>query len=254
MRKMRTTWPMSIYLLYWMDRLPSLGGNSSRARNHVHTVHYVYAYLFFKEKGSIHIVQSARCLFILFVFYNLYIYIVRLSSTMIHCVTTHFPFLLLSLLPSFFIMKNYICPKKNSVIYLSFYCVSISPLQAVNCIPWAVKICFVSVKSLSQMFMSHIRKCMFRLCVYLLGIYQSFYVQTCFWFVYNCNDWPKGFSQWFCIVKHSSDEMEKKKRAIWFSFLIKKMFFFVFSPLDVLPCRSNSFRQNFIAFIMSHHI
>ena len=43
----------------------------------------------------------------------------------------------------------------------------------------------VSVKSLSQMFMSHIRKCMFRLCVYLLGIYQSFYVQMCFWFVYN---------------------------------------------------------------------
>lgn len=51
------------------------------------------------------------------------------------------PFLLLSLLLFLFFMKKYICPKKNSVIYLSCYHVSISPLQAVNCIPWAVKIC-----------------------------------------------------------------------------------------------------------------
>lgn len=65
-----------------------------------------------------------------------------LLSTMIYCVTTHFPlFVVVPFTFFFFIMKKYICPKRSSVIYLSCYRVSISPLQAVHCIPRAVKIC-----------------------------------------------------------------------------------------------------------------
>lgn len=58
---------------------------------------------FLKEKESIHIVQSARCLFILF-FVCFIIYTFTLSgllSTMIYCVTTHFP--LFVVLFSFFL-------------------------------------------------------------------------------------------------------------------------------------------------------
>lgn len=72
---------------------------------------------------------------VLFVFYNLYINIVRLSSTMIYCVTIQVP-LSRFFSPSVLFMKIYICPKKqNSVIYLSFYHVSIFTLEAVNRIP-----------------------------------------------------------------------------------------------------------------------
>lgn len=111
-----------------------------------------------------------------------------LLSTMIYCVTTHFPpFLLLSLYFLFFFFYHeeiYLSKEKQCYLFVMLPCKYKSStsckLHSLSC-----KNLLVSVKSLSQMFMSHIRKCMFRLCVYLLGIYQSFYVQKCFWFVYN---------------------------------------------------------------------
>lgn len=146
-----------------------------------------------------------------------------LLSTMIYCVTTHFPlFVVVPLLSFFFIMKKYICPKRSSVIYLSCYHVSISPLQAVlhslSC-----KNLLVSVKSLSQMFMSHIRKCMFRLCVYLLGIYQSFYVQKCFLvclqlIITDQRDFLNGFTKHYKSCNTAVMKCKRKKRAICFSF------------------------------------
>lgn len=157
----QTTWPMSIYLLYWMDRPPNHQGNCPRARNHVHTVHCVYAYLFLKKK-EVYIQFSLLDVYLYcFMFYNLYIYNVRLTIyhdiLYYHSFSRHFVDVpLLSFF--FFNMKKYICPKRNSVIYLSCYHVSISPLQAVNCIPPSCKNPLLSVKSLSQMFMLHIRK------------------------------------------------------------------------------------------------
>lgn len=117
-----------------------------------------------------------------FVFYNLYIYIVRLSSTMIYCVTTHFPPLFVVVPFTFFFFYHeeiYLSKEKQCYLFVMLPCKYKSStsckLHSLSC-----KNLLVSVKSLSQMFMSHIRKCMFRLCVYLLGIYQSFYVQKCF--------------------------------------------------------------------------
>lgn len=143
---------------------------------------------FLKKKGSIHIVQSARCLFILFFCVCFIIYTFTMSgllSTMKYCVTTHFPLLLLSLLRSFFYHEEiYLSKEKQCYLFVLLQCKYKSSasckLHSLSC-----KNLLVTVKSSSQMFMSHICKCMFRLCVYLLGIYQSFYVQTCFWFVYN---------------------------------------------------------------------
>lgn len=83
-----------------------------------------------------------------------------LLSTMIYCVTTHFPFfLLLSLYFLFFYHEEiYLSKEKQCYLFVMLPCkYAVSPLQAVNCIPWAVQICLFSIKSLSQMFMSHIR-------------------------------------------------------------------------------------------------
>lgn len=123
-----------------------------------------------------------------------------LLSTMIYCVTTHFPtlFLLLSLLLSFFIMKKYICPKRSSVIYLSCYRVSISPLQAVNCIPWAVKIClFLSNLYHRCLCHTYVNACLGCVFIYWEYINHFMYRSVSGLFTTH-NNWPKGFSQWFC--------------------------------------------------------
>lgn len=182
----------------------------------------MYAYLFFKEKGSIHIVQSARCLFILFVFYNLYIYIVRLSPTMIYCVTTHFPFLLLSLLLSFFIMKKYICPKKSSVIYFSWYRVSISPLQAVNCIPWAVKIClFLSNLYHRCLCHTYINACLG--CVFIYWEYISHFMYRSVSGLFTTiitdqRDSLNGFAEEHCKWCNTAVVKQKRKKESQFCF------------------------------------
>lgn len=107
-----------------------------------------------------------------------------LLSTMVYCVPLISPLLLLSLLLSFDHEEIYLSKEKQCYLFVMLSCKYKSSasckLHSLSC-----KNLLVAVKSLSQMFMSHIRKCMFRLCVYLLGIYQSFYVQKCFWFVYN---------------------------------------------------------------------
>lgn len=123
-----------------------------------------------------------------------------LLSTMIYCVTTHFPilFLLLSLLLSFFIMKKYICPKRSSVIYLSCYRVSISPLQAVNCIPWAVKIClFLSNLYHRCLCHTYVNACLGCVFIYWEYINHFMYRSVSGLFTTH-NNWPKGLSQWFC--------------------------------------------------------
>lgn len=123
-----------------------------------------------------------------------------LLSTMIYCVTTHFPpFLLLSLyfLFFFFIMKKYICPKRSSVIYLSCYHVSISPLQAVNCIPWAVKIClFLSNLYHRCLCHTYVNACLGCVFIYWEYINHFMYRSVSGLFTTH-NNWPKGFSQWF---------------------------------------------------------
>lgn len=193
-----------------------------------------------------------------FVFYNLYIYIVRLSSTMIYCVTTHFPlFVVVPFTFFFFITKKYICPKKNSVIYLSCYRVSISPLQAVNCIPWAVKIClFLSNLYHRCLCHTYVNACLD--CVFIYWEYiNHFMYRSVFWFVYNYNNWPKGFSQWFLqksIVKGATQQWwngKEKKSHFVFLFLFWS---FTFSPLGLSSQGDNNFRRNSIAFILSHPI
>lgn len=88
----QTTRHMSSYFLFWMYR-PCLLRETV-----VCPYCTLYAYLFLK-KGSIHIVQFARCLFILylFVFYNLYSYVVKL--TIYHCIPHYHSFPVLLLLP-----------------------------------------------------------------------------------------------------------------------------------------------------------
>jgi len=135
----------------------------------------VYAYLFFKEKGSIHIVHSVRCLFILFVFYNLYIYIVRLSSTVIHCVTTHFHFSLLFLLLFFFNHEElYLSKEKQCYLFVILLC-KYSPLQAVNCIPYAVKIClFLSNLYHRCLCHTYVNACLG--CVFIYWVYINHFM------------------------------------------------------------------------------
>lgn len=108
-----------------------------------------------------------------------------LLSTMIYCVITHFPFFVVVPFTLFFIMKKYICPKRSSVIYLSCYHVSISPQQAVNCIPRAVKIClFLSNLYHRCLCHTYVNACLG--CVFIYWKYIShFMYRKCFWFVYN---------------------------------------------------------------------
>uniref|UniRef100_A0A0E9X646 Uncharacterized protein n=1 Tax=Anguilla anguilla TaxID=7936 RepID=A0A0E9X646_ANGAN len=82
---------------------------------------------FLIKKGSIHIVQSARCLFILCLFYNLYIYNVWLT---IYHVILYFP-------------------KRSSVIYYEVQCYHVKykssascKLQSVSCINLLIDVTF----------------------------------------------------------------------------------------------------------------
>lgn len=172
-------------------------------------------------------------------------------------------FLLLSLLLSFFYHEEiYLSKEKQCYLFVMLPCKYKSSTSckshSLSC-----KNLLVSVKSLSQMFMSHIRKCMFRLCVYLLGIYQSFYVHKVFLvclqlIITDQRDSLNGFANehW---MQHSSDVMDemmkwkRKKRAICFSFLVLWLFL-SFSPLDLFPHGDDNFRHYSIAFILSHHI
>lgn len=172
MMKMRTqtTWPMSIYLLYWMDRPPQTLGRQSQGKEPCPYCTLCVCLFIFQEKKEVYIQFSLLDVYLYcFVFYNLYIYNVRLTIyhdiLYYHSFSRHFVDFTF-----FFNMKKYICPKRNSVIYLSCYHVSISPLPAVNCIPPSCKNPLLSVKSLSQMFMSHIRKMHVLGCVF---IYQE---------------------------------------------------------------------------------
>lgn len=139
--------------------------------------------IYFLKKKEVYIQFSLLDVYLyFFVFYNLYIYNVRL--TIYHDILCYhsFPplFLLLSLLLSFFYHEEiYLSKEKQCYLFVMLPCKYKSSTSckshSLSC-----KNLLVSVKSLSQMFMSHIRKCMFRLCVYLLGIYQSFYVHKVF--------------------------------------------------------------------------
>lgn len=96
-----------------------------------------------------------------FLCYNLYIYNVRL--TIYHDILCYhsFPlYLLLSLyFPFFFYHEEiYLSKEKQCYLFVMLPCkYAVSPLQAVNCIPPSCTNLLVPIKSLSQMFMSHIR-------------------------------------------------------------------------------------------------
>lgn len=140
-------------------------------------------------------------------FYNLCIYIVRLtiyhdilcyhSFSLCCCCCCCCPFCFL------FIMKKYILSKeKQCYLFVMLPCKYKSSTSCKLHSP-SCKNLLVSVKSLSQMFMSHIRKCMFRLCVYLLEIYQSFYVQKVFlvclqFIIIDQRDSLNGFAKEHC--------------------------------------------------------
>lgn len=111
-------------------------------------------------------------------------------------------FLLLSLLLSFYHEEIYLSKEKQCYLFVMLPCKYKSSasckLHSLSC-----KNLLVSVKSLSQMFMSRIRKCMFRLCVYLLEIYQSFYVQKVFlvclqFIIIDQRDYLNGFAKEHC--------------------------------------------------------
>lgn len=79
---------------------------------------------FLKEKGSIHIVQSARCLFILFcVFYNLYIYVVWL--TIYHdilCYHSFLPFCCSFFHLFFYHEEIYLSKEKQCYLFVMLLC------------------------------------------------------------------------------------------------------------------------------------
>lgn len=185
----QTTWPMSICLLYWMDSPPTppiIIGKLSQGKESCPYCTLCVCLFIFKKKGSTHIVQSARCLFIRFlVFYNLYIYNVRLAiyhdilcyhSISPHCVDVPLLF--------FIIMKIYLSKEKQCYLFVMFLCKYKSStsckLHSLSC-----KNLLVSVKSLSQMFKSHIHKCMFQAACLFIGNISIILCTDCFRFVYK---------------------------------------------------------------------
>lgn len=83
-----------------------------------------------------------------------------LLSTMIYCVTTHFPSICCCPFNFLFFYHEeiYLSKEKQCYLFVMLPCkYAVSPLQAVNCIPPSCTNLLVPVKSLSQMFMSHIR-------------------------------------------------------------------------------------------------
>lgn len=166
-------------------------------------------------------------------------------------------FLLLSLLLSFFYHEEiYLSKEKQCYLFVMLPCKYESStsckLHSLSCTNL-----LVSVRSLSQMFMSHIRKCMFRLCVYLLGIYQSFYVQMCFLvclqlIITDQRDSLNGFAKEHCKSCNTA-VMKWKRRREPFVFLFLLLFCCpsVLIPVDVFPHGDNNFRLYSIAFILS---
>lgn len=142
--------------------------------------------IYFLKKKEVYIQFSLLDVYLYFLCFIIYTFTMSgLLSTMIYCVTTHFPLFVVVPITFFFYHEEiYLSKEKQCYLFVMLPCKYKSStsckLHSLSC-----KNLLVPVKSLSQMFMSHIRKCMLRLCVYLLGIYQSFYVQKCFWFVYN---------------------------------------------------------------------
>lgn len=116
---------------------------------------------FLKKKGSIHIVHSARCLFILFLCFIIYTF--TLSG--LHLSSYISPFLVCFFYFTFYHEELHLSKEKQCYLFVILLCKykssSSCKLHSLSCIKPA---CFCP-----QMFMSHIRKCMFRLCVYLLG-------------------------------------------------------------------------------------
>lgn len=165
-------------------------------------------------------------------FYNLYIYIVRL--TIYHdilCYQSFPPFFCCCLFYFlFFIMKKYICPKKNSVIYLSCYRVSISPLQAVNCIPWAVKIClFLSNLYHRCLCHTYVNACLGCVFIYWEYINHFMYRSVSGLFttiITDQRDSLNGFAKEHCKRCNTAVmEWKRKKEPFVFLFLFLGYFF-----------------------------
>lgn len=117
--------------------------------------------IYFLKKKEVYIQFSLLDVYLyFFVFYNLYIYNVRL--TIYHDILCYhsFPllFVVVPLLSFFYHEEIYLSKEKQCYLFVMLPCkYAVSPLQAVNCIPPSCTNLLVPVKSLSQMFMSHIR-------------------------------------------------------------------------------------------------
>lgn len=142
---------------------------------------------------------------------------------MIYCVTTHLPLFVVVPFTFFFYHEEiYLSKEKQCYLFVMLPCKYKSSTSCKLHSP-SCKNLLVSVKSLSQMFMSHIRKCMFRLCVYLLEIYQSFYVQKVFlvclqFLVIDQRDSLNGFAKEHC--KRCNTAVMKWKRKKSHSFFL----------------------------------
>lgn len=137
MRKMRTrtTRPMSSYFLYWTVR-PHRNTGTVLGQEVMSILYIMCMLIYFLKKGSIHIVQSARCLFIRFLCFIIYTFTWSgLLSTIKYCVTTHFHFDCCFLFFSFPYHEEIYLSKEKQCYLFVMYRVSRNPLQAVNCIP-----------------------------------------------------------------------------------------------------------------------
>lgn len=179
---------------------------------------------------------------------------------MIYCVTTHFP--PFCCCPFYFLFfyheEIYLSKEKQCYLFVMLPCKYKSStsckLHSLSCKNLLV------LSNLYHRCLCHtyVNACLD--CVFIYWEYiNHFMYRSVFWFVYNYNNWPKGFSQWFLqksTVKGATQQWwngKEKKSHFVFLFLFLS-FTLVFSPLGVFPQGDDDFRHNSIEFILSHHI
>lgn len=122
-----------------------------------------------------------------------------LLSTMIYCVTTHFPSICCCPFTFLFYHEElYLSKEKQCYLFVMLPCkYAVSPLQSCKLHSPSCTNLLVPVKSLSQMFMSHIHYCMLG-CVFIYWEYINHFMYRSVSGLFTAhNNWPKGVSQWF---------------------------------------------------------
>lgn len=152
-------------------------------------------------------------------------------STIIYCVTTHFHFYCCYIFFSFDHEELYL--SKEQCYLFVMYRVSRNPLRAVNCIPWAVKICLL----LSDLYhrclcQTYVHACLGCVFIYWQCINHFMYSVTGL-FTTN-NNWPKGFCQMLWQKTETVIKLKREKEPFCYSFLFFSLALYAFPP-TLLP-------------------